>query len=136
MEVTQRRLLLALALVFALGIVLSISNAYCAIHMDHVFAPFLYGIALVSLATGGAVAGLFQWRMDRIQLEKVMSILPGDDRKLLRLIIERKSILQNELVPLSGLSKVKVSRIVSRFEQRGIVKKSAYGNTNMIEGRL
>lgn len=136
MEITKKKLLIALGLLFALGIILSMSNAYCAVNMGHLFAPLLYGIALTALATGGAITLLFQWKVDRMQLEKLIGMLPENERKILKIIIEKKSISQTELKHLSGLSKVKISRIVSRFEQRKIVEKKAYGNTNLIVKKI
>lgn len=132
MEITKKKLIIALGLLFALGVFLAMSNAYCAINMGHLFAPLLYGIALIALTTGGAVALLFQWKVDKIQLEKLISILPKDERRVLKVIIEKKSVSQTELKHLSELSKVKVSRIVSKLEQRKIIEKKPYGNTNLI----
>ncbi len=131
-EIANNKLFIALGLLFALGVVLAMSNAYCAVNMGHMFAPLLYGIALIALTAGGAIALLFQWKVDKMQLEKVMDILPEDERRVLKVIIEKKSIPQTELKYLSGLSKVKVSRIVSKIEQRKIIKKKPYGNTNLI----
>ncbi len=132
MEITKKKLFIALGLLFGLGVFLAMSNAYCAVNMGHLFAPLLYGIALIALTTGGSIVLLFQWKVDKIQLEKVISILSEDERKVLKVIIEKKSISQTELKYLSELSKVKVSRIVSKFEQRKIIEKKPYGNTNMI----
>lgn len=79
------------------------SNAYCAVNMWNLFASYLYGIALIALTTGGAVVLLFQWKVDKIQFEKVISILPEDERRVLKIIIEKKSIFQTELKHLSEL---------------------------------
>jgi len=132
MEITKKKLIIALGLLFALGVFLAMSNAYCAANMGHLFAPLLYGIALIALAIGGAIALLFQWKVDKIQLEKVISILPDDEKKVLKIIIDKKSISQTDLKYLSELSKVKVSRVVSKLEQRKIIEKKPYGNTNLI----
>ena len=136
MEITNKKLIIAVGLLFALGVNLAWSNAYCAVSMGHMFAPLLYGIALIALATGGAITLLFQWKVDRIQLEKVISILPNDEKKVLKIIIDKKSISQTELKYLSELSKVKVSRIVSKLEQRNIIEKKPYGNTNLITRKI
>ena len=129
---TSRKLIIAFGLLFALGVVLALSNAYCATNMGHLFAPLLYGIALIALATGGAIALLLQWKIDRLQLERIINILPEDDRKVIRVIIDKRNVTQSELRYLTGLSKVKISRIISKFEQRGIIEKKSYGNTNLI----
>jgi len=124
MEITNKKLIIAVGLLFALGVNLAWSNAYCAVSMGHMFAPLLYGIALIALATGGAITLLFQWKVDRIQLEKVISILPNDEKKVLKIIIDKKSISQTELKYLSELSKVKVSRIVSKLNREILLRRS------------
>lgn len=131
-ELTRKRLLIILGLLFALGISLAVANASCAINLGHIFAPFLYGITVIALATGSSVTLLFQWKVDKIQLEKLISILPEDERKVLRIIIEKKTITQTDLRYTSNLSKVKLSRIITRLEQRKIIEKRPYGNTNLI----
>ncbi len=135
-EITSRKLIIAFGMLFALGVILALSNAYCAANMGHLFAPLLYGIALIALATGGAIALLLQWKIDKMQLEKIISILPEDERKVIKVIIDKRNITQSELRYLTGLSKVKISRIVSKFEQRGIIEKKPYGNTNLIVLRI
>jgi uncharacterized membrane protein len=132
MEIGGKKLLIALGALFILGIVLAMSNAYCAVNMGHVFAPLLYGIALVALTTGSAITLLFHWKIDKMQLEKVLKILPEDEAKIFKVLIAKKSVSQTELKYLSGLSKLKVSRIIIKLEQRNIVEKKPYGNTNLI----
>ena len=131
-EAAHRNLIIAFGLLFSLGVVLAVSNAACAINMGHLFAPFLYGVALVGLATGGAVTLLFQWKVDKMQLKRILSILPADEASVLTTIIEKGSITQTEIKSRSGLSKVKVSRILSRLEQRNVIEKKPHGNTNLI----
>ncbi len=131
-EAAHRNLIIALGLLFSLGVALAISNAACAINMGHLFAPFLYGVAFVGLATGGAVTLLFQWKVDKMQLKRILSILPVDEASVLTTIIEKGSVTQAELRSRSGLSKVKVSRILSRLEQRNVIEKKPHGNTNLI----
>lgn len=64
------------------------------------------------------------------------SSTPSDDSKVLKEIIEHGRITQRELKYRSGLSKMKVSRILSRFEQRDVIGKKPYGNTNLIIRKL
>jgi hypothetical protein len=136
MEITRKKFLAAAGALFVLGVLLSVSNAYCAIGLGHVFAPLLYGIALAGLAAGAAIALMFQWKVDRMQLNKIIGVLPEDERKLLEIIIEKKTVSQTELKHLSGLPKVRISRILAKFEQRKIVEKRAYGNTNLIVSKM
>lgn len=135
-ELTRKKLVVGLGLLFALGIFLAISNAFCAMNLGQPFAPFLYGVASVAFAAGSAVTLLFQWRVDRVQLAKVFTILPEDERKVLTVIAEKKSITQADLRYMAGLSKVKLSRMIKRLEERKIIEKRPYGNTNLILSRI
>lgn len=131
-EFSRKKLVLLLGLLFGLGIFLSVSNAFCAVALGRLFAPFLYGITIVAFAAGVATALVFQWKIDRVQLSKAFSILPEDEKNVLMIITEKKHITQTDLRLMSGLSKVKVSRIIDRLEKRKIVEKKPYGNTNLI----
>ncbi|WP_135612427.1 hypothetical protein [Methanococcoides sp. AM1] len=62
----------------------------------------------------------------------VARVLDGDSRKLYRIIAEKEEILQSELVLESGFSKVKVSRILKKLEDKSLVERKPYGNTNKI----
>ena len=39
---------------------------------------------------------------------------------------------QNKLVAYTGINKVKMSRILGSLEDRGVVKKTNLGNTNLV----
>ena len=72
-----------------------------------------------------------QLRQDRIDL--LLNVLEGDELKTVEIIVENGGrVLQNELVNSLNYSKAKVSRILMKLEQRGIVKKEKYGLTNRI----
>ena len=66
-------------------------------------------------------------------MEYLLKILPEDERTIVRVLLKEKKIEQMYLVAESGLSKVKVSRLISKLEQRGIVEKKPLGNTNLIK---
>ncbi|MBU4342216.1 MAG: hypothetical protein KJ928_06435, partial [Candidatus Altiarchaeota archaeon] len=51
-------------------------------------------------------------------------------------LVREKKMEQTYLVAESGLSKVKVSRVLSKLEQRGIVEKKPLGNTNLVKLRV
>ncbi|ABR55286.1 conserved hypothetical protein [Methanococcus vannielii SB] len=64
--------------------------------------------------------------------ETLMNILIDEERELIELIKEHGSISQKEIVDITGLTKPKVSRMISDLEQRGIVKKVKIGRINKI----
>lgn len=59
-------------------------------------------------------------------------ILEGDEKKIYLIVYEKKEILQSELVLESGLSKVKVSRLLQKLESKSLLIKKPYGNTNKV----
>jgi len=133
MEVSTKKVVLALGSVFVLGVLFAISNGIYAETTDSSFPIFVYVIALSSLLTGVFLSFLFQWKINKVQLERVLKILPEDERKVVSLLIQNNNSLeQNKLVALTGINKVKMSRLITDLENRKIVKKSNLGNTNLI----
>jgi hypothetical protein len=59
-------------------------------------------------------------------------ILQDDEKKLYLIVCEKKAILQSELVLESGLSKVKVSRLLQKLEHKSLLVRKPYGNTNKV----
>lgn len=139
MDTTPKKLALSAGLIIALGIIITAFSTYHAKHMQAhsvAYPLFLYGTALVSLAIGGLVVYLLGDRITRKQLEGLTAVLPPDERKVMRLLIERKEIEQKRLVALSGLSAVKTSRVLSTLEGRGVVERKRLGTTNLVTCKL
>ncbi len=59
-------------------------------------------------------------------------MLNDNDRAILSLLSKSNTMLQSDIVSLSGFSKVKVHRILRKLENMGIVKTSRFGITNRI----
>ncbi len=60
-------------------------------------------------------------------------LLDGDERRLMRVIVEAKGdILQRDLVRITAFSDAKVSRLLDRLEERGLVVRERHGMTNRI----
>lgn len=60
-------------------------------------------------------------------------LLDGDERRLMRAIVEAKGdILQRDLVRGTAFSDAKVSRLLDRLEERGLVVRERHGMTNRI----
>jgi uncharacterized membrane protein len=133
MEISPKRLVFALALVFLLGILFSIVNG---VYVEEEGAPLpliVYGVSFVSVLLGAALVIMFQWKINKMQVQKVVRILPPEERKVVSIMLDNNSsIEQNRLVALSGYNKVKISRLVAELEQRGVVKKTNLGNTNLV----
>ena len=57
----------------------------------------------------------------------------ADESKIFNIITESEGMLfQNELVEKSGLSKVKVTRVLDKLESRGLLERRRRGMTNVI----
>ncbi|WP_407282415.1 hypothetical protein V7O61_06170 [Methanolobus sp. WCC1] len=62
----------------------------------------------------------------------ITDVLQGDEKELYLIVCEKKEILQSELVLESGLSKVKVSRLLQKLERKSLLVRRPYGNTNKV----
>ena len=136
MEVSETRLALAIIAVFGLGIAFSILNGY---YVEDTGAPIpyiVYGMTAAAMGVGALLVTLFQWKISQKQLERILKVLPEEERLILELLVKEKKMEQNMIVAETGLSKVKVSRTLSKIEQRGIIDKKPLGNTNLIKLRI
>lgn len=127
------RLVVGLVLVFLLGIVFAVVNGIYTSSSGTPLPLIAYAMSFISVIIGAVLVWLFRGRIERGQTDKMLNLLPAEEGKLVRLLLNNSgSLEQNKLVALSGFDKVKVSRIVSVLEQRGAVKKTNLGNTNLI----
>lgn len=136
MEVSETRLGVAIVAVFGLGILFSILNGYYIEDTGEPIPLMVYGMTAASMGVGALIILLFQWKISKTQLHKILKVLPEDERIILELLVKEKRMEQIYLVAESGLSKVKVSRVLSKLEQRGIVEKKPLGNTNLVKLRV
>jgi hypothetical protein len=136
MEVSETRLAVAFASVFFLGILLSILNGYFIEDTGEPMPLLTYGVAAVAMIVGALIILLFQWKISHTQSYSMLKILPQDERKIVELLLKEKKMEQIYLVAESGLSKVKVSRLLAKLEQRGVIEKKPLGNTNLIKLKI
>jgi uncharacterized membrane protein len=133
MEISPKKLIVGFMLIFLLGVLFAVVNGFYTEDTESPLPIIVYGISFVSVIVGGFIVVLFQWKINKIQLERVLKILPEEQRKIMRLLIENNNSLeQNKLVALTGINKVKMSRILKDLEYRGIVKRTSLGNTKLI----
>jgi uncharacterized membrane protein len=109
-----------------------VSSEYSA-STGETMPPEVYGISAASMLVGAFVVLLFQTRRSKSDADRILNILPYDEKTVIRILLENNNkIEQNYLVVLSGFSKVKISRIVSKLEARGVLEKKNLGNTNYL----
>ena len=139
MEISKNKILITGGLIGLLGILITVFSVYHSEHMGHSYLQypmFLYGTTILSLITGGFIVYLFEEKINNSQLNKLLNILPKDERKVIKLLIERKEIEQRKLATLTELTTVKISRVISTLEQRGLIEKKKQGYTNLIVLKL
>jgi len=132
-EVPISRLLISFGLIFILGILFAIFNGYYTEETETSFSWVVYLISFISLVFGAVIILLFQWKINEIKLKSILNVLPVEEKVIFTILLENNnSIEQNKLVALSGYNKVKISRILTKYEQKNIISKKNIGNTNMI----
>lgn len=63
----------------------------------------------------------------------ILQLLDGDERRIYRAIVHSGGrILQQEIVRLTTFSDAKVSRLLDRLEERGVVVRERHGMTNRV----
>jgi hypothetical protein len=133
MEVEPKKLVIALLAVFLLGISFAILNGFYFAQSGESLPIIVYGVSFLSILVGAFIVLLFQWRINRAQLERMLGVLEHDERTVIKILLDNKGhIEQNYIVALSGMNKVAVSRTIAKLEQRGVLQKKPLGNTNMI----
>src|SRR3989344_5540061 len=133
MEIDNKRLLTGLVLVFVLGIFFAVVNGFYTSSTNEQLPMIVYGISFLSILIGAFIVVMFQFKINRIQLEKVLKILPREERIVVKILLDNNnSIEQNKLVVLSGLSKVQISRTIQKLVERDAIEKKNMGNTNLV----
>jgi uncharacterized membrane protein len=133
MEVSTKRLVMGFILIFLLGVFFAIVNGYYVSTEDDPLPIIVYAVSFISIILGAFIVILFQWKINKMQINRVMKILPREERKVIQILLDNNNkIEQNYLVVLSGYNKVKISRIVKKLELREIIDKRNLGNTNLI----
>jgi len=94
---------------------------------------FLIG-GLVSLLSGVSLASLLLKKGKKEITHRIThKLLLPDEKRIFELLAKSSDgLTQSKLTLESGLGKVKVSRIVSKLEEKGIIDKHKYGATNKI----
>jgi|SRR3989338_353240 len=133
MEVDNKRLVIGLTLVFVLGILFALVNGFYTSSTNEQLPLIVYGISLVSVLIGAFIVIMFQMKISKMQLEKVLKILPREERTVVKILLDNKSMIeQNKLVVLSGFTKVQISRILKKLSERDVIEKKNMGNTNLV----
>ena len=133
---SERRAIIAVSLVFLFGLSLTLLNSFHVLVLEHPLEPSLYLLAIEFFALGGLANFLLRKRISETQFERILDILPNEEKQLLKEIYLAKTTTQKDLVEKTGVYKMKVSRILQKFEERGVIEKKQYGYTNRITSKI
>ncbi|MHA1852955.1 MAG: helix-turn-helix transcriptional regulator [Candidatus Heimdallarchaeaceae archaeon] len=103
----------------------------CAIPLP-VLIPIL---ASIGLLTGTLIYYVYSPKFDKAEINSnlILKFFQGDERAVIDVLLKNGGKLsQAKIVSSTGLSKVKVFRILERLKSRGLIEKESKGKTNMI----
>jgi len=133
MEIDNKRLVIGISLVFVLGIMFALVNGFYTSSTNEQLPFIVYGISFLSILIGAFIVIMFQFRINKMQIEKVLKILPREERMVVKILLDNKNMIeQNKLVVLSGFTKVQISRILKKLAEREVIEKKNMGNTNLV----
>jgi uncharacterized membrane protein len=102
-----------------------------------VISSFLVGLSAIFIyynSDGAIKEYLLPKEKDKSRELLIANLLKSDEKKVYQHIINSNGeILQNKLVVITGLSKVKITRIIRNLEMKRLIIKERYGLTNKIK---
>lgn len=103
-----------------------------------VFSAFAIGSTATYLLYGeeakDALSSISGREEKENQYKAVLPLLRADERVVFQKLMDSKGgMLQNEIVLKTGLSKVKVTRVLAGLERKNLIVKHRHGLTNRIE---
>ena len=133
MEIDNKRLVIGLSLVLLLGITFAVVNGFYTSATNEQLPLIVYAISFLSIFVGAFIVVMFQFKINKMQIEKVLKLLPREERTVVKILLDNSnSIEQNKLVVLSGFTKVQISRILQKLSEREVIEKKNMGNTNLV----
>ncbi len=147
MDNTLKELLVIIGLFLSFTVVVIyslfyIQNNYNIVSCGYKIPIQMIVIALVSLSVfvGALVAFIFSINRLKVRtrikkdLSLTLKFLEPDERKILSELIKNKgTLLQSDIVKNTGFGRVKVTRILKRLEDRGVVVRERFGKKNKIK---
>ncbi len=88
------------------------------------------GFVIASISLAAIVGVILFYRKEKKEI--VSGVLSADEKKIVSMIEANGEITQKQIVKDTGFSKAKVSKIIRRLEEKGIVEKTPYMATNKL----
>ena len=143
----ENRIIIGVILLAGFIMAVSAASMYAQSHiLEGTVCGCDFPIELIipSLSSAGLLIGCLvyyflssQFRVkEKKDIVPLLSLLESDQRKIIEQIASSGgSTTQSQLVKNTGLNKVKISRLLSDLQTKGVVKKESAGVTNKIELR-
>ncbi|MBR9678877.1 MAG: hypothetical protein GON13_01270 [Nanoarchaeota archaeon] len=111
-----------------------LENNYC-LHTDKDYSTYYFGIiiGLIIIATGAYV--LYEYNKPKLKTKKFKEPkeLTEEEQEIYKLIKESEgTIYQSDLVNKTEHSKVKITRILDKLENKKIIERKRRGMTNLV----
>ena len=84
MEIDNKKLIIGFSLIFLLGIAFSIVNGTYTDSTNEQLPIIVYAISFLSIIVGAFLVIMFQAKINKIQLERVLKILPREERVIVK----------------------------------------------------
>jgi len=133
---SETKIIVAMLLILLFGISLSVLNSLHIFALTKPFRVQMYMIAIELLILGALFSFAFRWKISGIHFEKILTVLPDDERTILRIIHKNRILTQKNLTEQTNIHPMKISRILQKLEQTGLIKKRPSGFTNMVISRI
>ena len=139
----EKKVIFVMIIISVFVLIVSLSSMYVQVHIEngnvcgcaiplYIFIPFLSSLGLF---IGTLVYYFLRPVVEKkIKLEEIIPLfLDKGESMIVDILLKEGKITQASLLRRTGLSKVRVFRIVERLRKKGVVIKRPYGKTNVIE---
>lgn len=104
----------------------------CPAHTSNI--PWLitisFGIGFLVLGSGLFILFPPKTKKEKINIDP--SKLDSEEKQIYEILKSNGSVYQSDLIKETGLSKVKISRVLDKLESKGIVDRKRRGMTNIV----
>jgi len=94
MEIDNKRLIIGFSAMFLLGIAFSIVNGVYTDSTNEQLPLIVYAISFLSIVVGAFIVIMFQAKINKIQLERVLKILPREERIVVKILLDNNNAIE------------------------------------------
>jgi uncharacterized membrane protein len=139
----ERRVLIGIILLTGFVLAVSAASMYAQSHIllgTACGCQFPIELLIPLLSSAGVLVGSMVYYFMSSQAKSkrditaILSLVDFDQRRVIEALVKSGgSMPQSKLVAATGMNKVKVSRVITDLESKGVLTKTASGITNRVE---